>query len=59
MASFQSLPGFRDFYPEDFSRRQHIFRGWSAAANSFGFQEYDAPGAGAAGALQDQVWATR
>ena len=43
MAGFQSLPGFRDFYPEDFSRRQHIFRGWSAAANSFGFQEYDAP----------------
>ena len=25
MAGFQSLPGFRDFYPEDFSRRQHIF----------------------------------
>ena len=43
MAGFQSLPGFRDFYPEDFSRRQHIFRGWSAAAISFGFQEYDAP----------------
>lgn len=43
MASFQSLPGFRDFYPEDFSRRQHIFRGWRTAATSFGFQEYDAP----------------
>lgn len=43
MASFQSLPGFRDFYPEDFSRRQHIFRNWRSAANSFGFQEYDAP----------------
>jgi histidyl-tRNA synthetase len=43
MAGFQSLPGFRDFYPEDFSRRQHIFRTWRQAANSFGFQEYDAP----------------
>jgi histidyl-tRNA synthetase len=43
MAGFQSLPGFRDFYPEDFSRRQHIFRGWRQAASAFGFQEYDAP----------------
>ena len=43
MAGFQSLPGFRDFYPEDFSRRQHIFRLWRQAATTFGFQEYDAP----------------
>jgi histidyl-tRNA synthetase len=43
MAGFQSLPGFRDFYPEDFFRRQHIFRTWRQAASSFGFQEYDAP----------------
>lgn len=43
MAGFQSLPGFRDFYPEDFSRRQHIFRNWRSAATTFGFQEYDAP----------------
>jgi histidyl-tRNA synthetase len=43
MASFQSLPGFRDFYPEEFSRRQHIFRVWRQAASTFGFQEYDAP----------------
>jgi histidyl-tRNA synthetase len=43
MAGFQSLPGFRDFYPEDFSRRQHIFRVWRQAASAFGFQEYDAP----------------
>ncbi|MFZ5494949.1 MAG: histidine--tRNA ligase [Verrucomicrobiota bacterium] len=43
MAGFQSLPGFRDFYPEDFSRRQHIFHGWRRAAEAFGFQEYDAP----------------
>ncbi|MBA3850110.1 MAG: histidine--tRNA ligase [Opitutus sp.] len=43
MAGFQSLPGFRDFYPEDFSRRQHIFRLWRQAAHAYGFQEYDAP----------------
>jgi histidyl-tRNA synthetase len=43
MAGFQSLPGFRDFYPEDFARRQHIFHGWRSAATAFGFQEYDAP----------------
>jgi histidyl-tRNA synthetase len=43
MSGFQSLPGFRDFYPEDFSRRQHIFRGWRQAAHAYGFQECDAP----------------
>ena len=43
MAGFQSLPGFRDFYPEEFSRRQHIFRVWRQNASAFGFQEYDAP----------------
>jgi histidyl-tRNA synthetase len=43
MAGFQSLPGFRDLYPEDFYRRQHIFRNWRSAATTFGFQEYDAP----------------
>ncbi len=43
MAGFQSLPGFRDFYPEDFPRRQHIFRVWRQAATTFGFAEYDAP----------------
>ena len=43
MAGFQSLPGFRDFYPEDFSRRQHIFRVWRQSACAYGFQEYDAP----------------
>ncbi|HVZ64291.1 MAG TPA: histidine--tRNA ligase [Lacunisphaera sp.] len=43
MAGFQSLPGFRDIYPEDFPRRQHIFRVWRQAANAYGFSEYDAP----------------
>lgn len=43
MATFQTLPGFRQFYPEDFARRNHIFRLWRQTANTFGFAEYDAP----------------
>src|SRR5580700_8329104 len=43
MATFQTLPGFRDFYPEDLSKRTHIFRMWRQTAHSFGFAEYDAP----------------
>src|SRR3954454_8307038 len=43
MATFQTLPGFREFYPEDLARRNHIFRLWRQTANAFGFQEYDAP----------------
>lgn len=43
MAGFQSLPGFREFYPEDFTRRQFIFRLWRQAAHAHGFAEYDAP----------------
>jgi histidyl-tRNA synthetase len=43
MATFQTLPGFREFYPEDFARRNHMFRMWRQTANAFGFAEYDAP----------------
>ena len=43
MATFQSLPGFREFYPEDLARRNHIFRLWRQTAGTFGFAEYDAP----------------
>jgi histidyl-tRNA synthetase len=43
MATFQTLPGFREFYPEDLARRNHIFRLWRRTANAFGFAEYDAP----------------
>jgi histidyl-tRNA synthetase len=43
MATFQTLPGFREFYPEDLLRRNHIFRLWRQSANTFGFAEYDAP----------------
>ncbi len=43
MATFQTLPGFREFYPEDLARRNHVFRLWRQTANNFGFSEYDAP----------------
>ncbi len=43
MASFQTLPGFREFYPDALARRNHIFRLWRQTAVNFGFHEYDAP----------------
>src|SRR5687768_9326529 len=43
MSSFQTLPGFREFYPDDLARRNHVFRAWRNTANAFGFAEYDAP----------------
>jgi histidyl-tRNA synthetase len=38
-----SLPGFRDFYPEDLARRSAIFRAWRAVARRYSFVEYDGP----------------
>ncbi len=43
MPEFQTLPGFREFYPEDLAPRNHVFRVWRQTANAFGFSEYDAP----------------
>jgi histidyl-tRNA synthetase len=43
MPSFVSLPGFRDFYPEDLAVRAHIMRAWREVARRYGFQEYDGP----------------
>lgn len=43
MATFQSLPGFREFYPDALARRTHLFRLWRQTASAFGFAEYDAP----------------
>ncbi|MDX1395815.1 MAG: histidine--tRNA ligase [Gemmatimonadota bacterium] len=39
----QSLPGFREFYPEEFALRWHIFSAWRRVAARYGFVEYDAP----------------
>jgi len=43
MARYQTLPGFRDFFPEDCSLRNHLFSVWRRTAKRFGFQEYDGP----------------
>ena len=39
----RGLPGFRDFPPEDFALRAHIFRVWREVAGRYGFEEYDGP----------------
>lgn len=38
-----ALPGFRDFYPDDFAQRAHIFRAWREVARRHAFAEYDGP----------------
>ncbi|CAN5725871.1 histidine--tRNA ligase [soil metagenome] len=43
MSKFASLPGFRDFYPEDFAVRAHIIGVWREVAARYGFLEYDGP----------------
>ncbi|MFT4901211.1 MAG: histidyl-tRNA synthetase [Lentimonas sp.] len=40
---FDTLPGFREFYPEACARRNYIFGQWRKVARAFNFQEYDAP----------------
>ena len=39
----KTLPGFREFWPEDCSRRNFIFSQWRAVARRFAFREYDGP----------------
>jgi histidyl-tRNA synthetase len=39
----QTLPGFREFFPEAMALRQFIFRVWRQSARACGFQEYDGP----------------
>jgi histidyl-tRNA synthetase len=39
----KALPGFRDFYPDDLARRNHIFETWRTVATRYGFEEYDGP----------------
>ena len=38
-----ALPGFRDFYPDEFAQRAHIFRAWREVARRYAFVEYDGP----------------
>jgi histidyl-tRNA synthetase len=39
----KALPGFRDFYPEELTLRNHIFATWRSVAARYGFEEYDGP----------------
>jgi histidyl-tRNA synthetase len=43
MPSHSTLPGFRDFYPQDFAVRAHIMRAWREVSLRYGFEEYDGP----------------
>lgn len=40
---FKTLPGFREFYPEDCARKNYIFAHWRNTARSFGFVEFEPP----------------
>ena len=41
--NFETLPGFRTFYPDDCFLRNYIFSIWKSSAQTFNFIEYDAP----------------
>jgi histidyl-tRNA synthetase len=41
--STQPYKGARDFYPEDKRLQKYMFGKWRAAAERFGYEEYDAP----------------
>jgi histidyl-tRNA synthetase len=38
-----ALPGFRDFYPEQFAERAFIMKVWREVARRYAFMEYDGP----------------
>jgi len=40
---FPSLPGFRDFAPNDCAVRNYLFSIWRTVAHRYGFVEYEAP----------------
>jgi histidyl-tRNA synthetase len=41
--STATLPGFREFYPDEFAQRAWLFGRWREVARRFGFLEYDGP----------------
>lgn len=43
MATFQTVKGFRDFYPEDCVLRNYIFDVWRRVARRYALSEYEAP----------------
>lgn len=42
-SSTGGLPGFRDFYPDEFAAHAFILQTWRDVARRFGFVEYDGP----------------
>ncbi len=38
-----ALPGFRDFYPQEFAERAYVFSRWRDVARRYAFTEYDGP----------------
>lgn len=40
---FQTLPGFRDFYPDECAARNYVFGKWKSVARRYGFVEYEGP----------------
>ena len=38
-----ALPGFRDFYPEQFAERAYVTKVWREVARRYAFVEYDGP----------------
>src|SRR6201982_833242 len=43
MFIMQSLPGFRDFLPEDCAKRNYIFTRWREVARRYAFVEWEGP----------------
>ena len=42
-SSLSGLPGFRDFFPDDYALRHHITSVWRNVARRYGCVEYDGP----------------
>lgn len=43
MAGFDTIKGFRDFFPEDCAQRNYIQDTWRKVARRYGFWEYEGP----------------
>ena len=43
MADIQSLPGFREFYPEERAILGHVFEVWRRTCRRYGFREWESP----------------
>jgi histidyl-tRNA synthetase len=43
MEKLQSLPGFRDFYPDTCAVRNYVFARWREVARRYAFTEYEIP----------------